>query len=152
MIGPIKVSRSLKELATKIKEVQREYLCKKGKDISLLEISKILGISKEEIAMALEAERPLDSIDEEINENETKCKTKISRISNGKDETNELINKMCMQDLINTLEERDKKIIVLRYYKEKTQSEVAKLLGISQVQISRIEKKILLNMREKIAL
>lgn len=150
MIGPIKVSRSLKELSGKIKEIQREYLCKKGEDISISKISKILNISKEEIAMALESERPLESIDEEINENETKGETKISKISNGTDEMNALINKMCLQDLINTLDERDKKIIILRYYKEKTQSEVAKMLGITQVQVSRLEKRIILSFREKL--
>lgn len=150
MTGPIKVSRSLKELSNKIKEVQREYLCKKGEDISISKISKILNVSKEEIAMALESERPLESIDEEINESETKGETKISKISNGTDETNELINKMCLDNLIENLNERDKKIIILRYYKEKTQSEVAKILGITQVQVSRLEKRIILSFREKL--
>ena len=103
MIGPIKVSRSLKELSNKIKEVQREYLCKKGEDISISEISKILNVSKEEIAMALESERPLESIDEDINEKETKGETKIGKISNGVDETNVLLNKMCIEELIKTL-------------------------------------------------
>lgn len=148
--GPIKVSRSLKELSIKVKEVQREYLCKKGEEISVTQISKILNISKEEIAMAMEAEKPLESINEENYDNEQNGETKISRISNGKDETNILINKICVDNLINELDEREKQIILLRYYRDKTQSEVAKLLGVTQVQISRIEKKILLNMREKI--
>lgn len=77
--------------------------------------------------------------------------TKITKIHNGKDETGNLINKMCLNDLIKSLNEREQKIIMLRYYKEKTQSEVAKILGITQVQVSRLEKKILLNMREKIS-
>ena len=63
--GPIKVSRSLKELSIKVKEIQREYLCKKGEEISIYEISKILKVSKEEIAMALESEVPIESINEE---------------------------------------------------------------------------------------
>ena len=62
-----------------------------------------------------------------------------------------LINKMCLENLINNLNEREQKIIKLRYYNEKTQTEVAKILGITQVQVSRLEKKILLNMREKIS-
>ena len=150
MTGPIKVSRSLKELAIKIKEVQREYLCKKGEDISLSEISKILGITKEEIAMALESERTVESIDEEINESESRGESKIGKISNGIDETNMLLNKMCIEELIKTLNERDRKIIGLRFYKEKTQSEVAKMLGITQVQVSRLEKRIILSFREKL--
>lgn len=149
--GPIKVSRSLKELSTKVKEIQREYLCKKGKEINISQISKILNVSKEEIAMALESERPLESINEESYDDEQNCETKISRISNGKDETAMLINKICVDNLINELGAREKQIILLRYYRGKTQTEVAKMLGISQVQISRIEKKILLSMREKIA-
>ena len=149
--GPIKISRSLKELSTKIKEIQREYLCKKGEDIGITQISQILKISKEEIAMALESERPLESINEESYDNESNGETKISKISNGKDETAILIDKICINNLINELEAREKQIILLRYYRGKTQTEVAKLLGITQVQISRIEKKILLRMREKIS-
>ena len=143
--GPIKVSRSLKELSSKIKEIQREYLCQKGEDINISEISKILKVSKEEIAMALEAERPLESINEESYDNDSKGETKVSKISNGKDETAALIDKICVNNLINELDTREKQIILLRYYRGKTQSEVAKLLGITQVQISRIEKKILLS-------
>lgn len=76
--------------------------------------------------------------------------TKITKISNGKDESQALVNKLVLKELINKLESREKQIIVLRYYKEKTQSEVAKILGVSQVQISRIEKKILQKMKQKI--
>ena len=140
----------MKELSSKIKEIQREYLCKKGEEISIYKISKILNVSKEEIAMAIESERPLESIDQQTNENEQKSETRISKISNGTDEINECINKMCLQDLINDLDERGKMIIILRYYKEKTQLEVAKMLGITQVQVSRLEKRIILSFREKL--
>lgn len=149
--GPIKVSRSLKELCAKIKEIQREYLSKKGEEISILEISKLLKVSKEEIAMALESQRPLESIDEEAYEEDNGGEAKISKIDNGKDETALLIDKICINDLIEELETREKQIILLRYYRGKTQTEVAKMLGITQVQVSRIEKKILFNMKEKIS-
>ena len=75
--------------------------------------------------------------------------TKIAKISNGKDETALLIDKICLNNMINDLKEREKQIILLRYYRGKTQSEVAKLLGVTQVQISRIEKKILEQMKNK---
>ena len=149
MTGPIKVSRSLKELNAKIREIQREHLVKKGEEVGILEISKILKVSKEEIAMALESERPLESIDDEAYENDGSGETKITRISNEKNETQDLINKLTIKELINKLEKREKQIIILRYFKEKTQCEVATILGISQVQISRIEKKILQNMKEQ---
>lgn len=134
---------------TKIKEIQREYLSKKGEDINISQIAKILKVSKEEIAMALESERTLESIDEESYDNDSNGETKISKISNGKDETALLIDKICINNLIEELEAREKQIILLRYYRGKTQTEVAKMLGVTQVQVSRLEKKILLNMREK---
>ena len=149
--GPIKVSRSIKELGAKIREIQRDYLAKNGKDIKISEIAKILNTSIEDIAVALDASRPLDSIDEELYEGDD-TESKISKISNNKDEMGELINKMTIRKLIKELGAREQEIIVLRYYKQKTQVEVAKDLGISQVQVSRIEKKILLEMRKKIAI
>lgn len=149
--GPIKVSRSIKELGVKIREIQRDYLAKNGKDIKISEIAKILNTKVEDIAQALEASKPLDSIDEEIYEGDD-SQSKISKISNNKDEMGELVNKITIRNLIKELEKREQEIILLRYFKQKTQVEVAKTLGISQVQVSRIEKKILLEMRKKIAI
>ena len=148
--GPIKISRSIKELAMKIKDIQKEHLSKKGEEISICEIASILRVSKEEVAVALDSLRPLESINEENYENDTGGEAKITKIDNGENQTEKLINKMCLEDLIKNLNEREQKIIKLRYYNEKTQTEVAKILGITQVQVSRLEKKILLNMREKI--
>lgn len=148
--GPIKVSRSIKELATKINEIQRQNINKTGEELQINELSKILNVTKEEIVVALDAVRKPESIDEEVYE-ETGGETRISKISTNKDETNALINKICIQELIEELQDREKKIIILRYFKGKTQTEVAKKLGITQVQVSRIEKKILNEMRRKIA-
>lgn len=147
--GAIKVSRSIKELSAKIGQLQREYLIKKGKEITIEELSKKLSAEKEDIVLALESQKSIESIDKNVYEDES-GESKISKISNQKDETNILIDKLCIEELINKLEIRDKKIILLRYYKGKTQTEVAKLLGITQVQVSRLEKRILNEMREKI--
>ena len=87
--------------------------------------------------------------DEEIYD-DTGGETKISRISTNKDETGNIINSLCIQELLSSLSKRDKQIIILRYYKGKTQNEVAKMLGITQVQVSRIERKILDYMKEKL--
>lgn len=114
------------------------------------ELAKVLNVPKEEIVVAIDAIRKPESIDEEIYD-ETDGETKISKISTNKDETSNIINKLCVQELIDELTDRDKEIIILRYYKGKTQAEVAKTLGITQVQVSRLEKKILLEMRQKIA-
>ena len=149
--GPVKVSRSLKELNVKINELQKEYE-DAGKELSLAEISKILKSPKEEIILAIEATRQIESIENAKYSSGKSDKNiaVIDTISNNKDEANMITNKIVIQKLINELNEREKKIILLRFYKDKTQSEVAKVLGISQVQVSRIEKKILEGMRNEL--
>jgi len=148
--GPIKVSRSLKELSMKISHASKEYLDSTGEEISLAELSKKLEVPKEEIAMAMEASWQVESIDAASYEDDEQGESKIRKINVQKDETGILINKLALAALIKDLEKRDKEIILLRYYKEKTQCEVARILGITQVQVSRLEKRILLNMRQKI--
>ncbi len=151
--GPIKISRSIKELGNKIKELEREYLIKKGKEITEEEIQKELKVSKEDILLAKEATTNIESIDNAIYTNEKDGNTinLIERISNNKDEEEILTNKIVVKDLINELETRDKEVIVLRFFKEKTQSQVAKILGVTQVQVSRIERRILNSMKMKLS-
>lgn len=148
--GPIKISRSTKELAGKIREIQHRYLNDKGEEITIGEIAKQLKTTKEEVAMALESMNPLTSINEEVYGEENNGENKINFIHNDVDEAEKIVNHLAVREFIQDLEERERKIILLRYYQEKTQTEVAKMLGISQVQVSRMEKKILLAMREKI--
>ena len=150
--GPIKVSRSIKELNVKIKELQKEYLNKKGDEITINQIAKELKISKEEVAMAIDAENNVESIEASIytDKNDEKKLGLIDKISNGKNEEELITNKLAINQLIEGLDKRDKEIIMLRFYKEKTQSEVAKVLGITQVQVSRIERRILNTMKLKL--
>ncbi len=150
--GPIKVSRSIKELNVKILEIQKEYNNKYGRDITLEEISKELKISKEEITMALESTKPVDSIENaQYRDNKTdKTISILEKISTGKDEQTEIANRLTIKNLINELDEKEKEIIMLRYYSQKTQMQVSKILGITQVQVSRIERKILDNMKKKL--
>ena len=150
--GPIKVSRGIKELGIKVKELQKEYFYKKGEEISIEEISKKLKISKEDISLALEATNTVESIDS-IYYRDNKDGNSINlieRLSNNRDEEEIITNKITLEKAISVLEPRDKEIILLRFYKEKTQTQVAKILGITQVQVSRLEKKILNNMKEMI--
>ena len=146
--GPIKISRGIKELATKINEIQRENINKTGEEMQIAKLAEKLNVTKEEIIVALDAIRKPESIDEEMYD-EVGGETKISRIIVNKDETNEVVNKLCVKELIDDLNDREKNIIILRYYKGKTQTEVANRLGITQVQVSRLEKKILTEMRRK---
>ena len=148
--GSIKISRSIKELTIKIKELQDKYLKQEGKELSISELSKKLKTSKEEIIVALDSLNPVISIYDETNSKDDKSTCILDRIGNNIDEAETIANKITIRQIISSLDERDKKIILLRYYKNNTQSQVAKILGISQVQVSRIEKKILENMKDKI--
>ena len=151
--GPIKVSRSIKELGIKIKEIQKQYLNQKGKEITITELEKELKVGKEEIILALEATKNVESI-ENVSYTNHKDGNSISlkdKIATGKDEEEMITNKLVIKDLIRGLEKREKEVILLRFYKEKTQSQVAKILGITQVQVSRIERKILSNMKTKLS-
>ena len=150
--GPIKVSRSIKELNVKILELQKEYFNKYGRDITLEEISKEFKISKEEITMAMDSTRPVDSI-ESAKYKDTKTDKTVSileQISTGKDEQTEITNRITIKKLIGELDDKEKEIIMLRYYKQKTQMQVSKILGITQVQVSRIERKVLEKMKRKL--
>ena len=150
--GPIKVSRSIKELNVKISELQKEYFNKYGRDITLEEISKELKISKEEITMAMDSTSPVDSIESaKYKDNKTdKTVSILEQISTGKDEQTEITNRITIKKLIGELEDKEKEIIMLRYYKQKTQMQVSKILGITQVQVSRIERKVLEKMKRKL--
>lgn len=150
--GPVKVSRSLKEINVRIRELQKEYLNKTGKEITMTQISKELKISKEEIAMAIDSSKPVTSIENaSYRDNKTdKTISLLEKIDSGKDEANLISDKLTVKELISNLEEKERQLIMLRYYSEKTQVQVAKILGITQVQVSRIEKKILNKMREKL--
>lgn len=150
--GPVKVSRSLKELNTKINELKKDYL-KEGKELSLIEISNILRVPKEEIILAIESAQQTESIENSTYKNYKSNKelSIIDTLSTNKDEATLITNKIVVHKMIEKLNDREKKIILLRFYKDKTQAEVAKVLGISQVQVSRIEKKILQVMRQELA-
>lgn len=150
--GTVKVSRSMKELAFKIRDIQARHIREKGEEISIGEIAKELKIPKEEVAVALDSLNPTVSIYDQTYSDEESGISFIDKISSGVDEAEEVVNKLSLKELVENLEEREKEIIMLRYYKNKTQMEVAKILGISQVQVSRIEKKILNSMKIKLAI
>ena len=149
--GTIKVSRSIKELNTKIHEIQKHYIVKYGREVTLEELTKELKISKEELAFAMDALNPVESLEKTIsNKNDDTDISLIDKISTGKNEEEIITNKIVVKELIDGLETREREVIMLRFYKEKTQSQVAKILGITQVQVSRIERKILSSMKSKL--
>jgi RNA polymerase sporulation-specific sigma factor len=147
--GMIKVSRSLKELAGKASGA-RELLGKKlGREPNVSEIAAYLSVSTEELAMALDASIAPESLQAVYGEDERELGEKICDDSQSE---SKLINQIAMKEAISTLPQRERQIIILRYFAQKTQSQIAELLGISQVQVSRIEKKVLLEMRHKMSI
>lgn len=151
--GPVKVSRSIKELSIKIKELQKEYFYKKGEEITINQIAKELKTSKEDIILAMESSNTVESIENSTytNQKDGNNISLIETLSSNQNEEEMITNKIAINQLIENLEMRDKEIILLRFYKEKTQAQVAKILGITQVQVSRIERKILESMRIKLS-
>lgn len=143
--GIIKVSRSIKDLCVKIKDIENRKI-KEGKNVTIEEIAKELKVDKEEIILALDSMKQVESIFVESNDDKNNT-TLLDKLSNNKDEVEEVINEISIKDILNKMNKRDKEIILLRYFRGKTQSEVAKIMNISQVQVSRLEKKILNNMK-----
>ena len=146
--GMIKVSRSLKENQWKIKRAMEQFLHEYGRDATVEELSEILGIESEEIVLSLEAAVEIESMEQNIYTGDGKEISLKERIADEKNEEEELMNKLFLQQLLNELDKRDRQLIWLRYFENKTQMQTAESLGISQVQVSRLEKKILRRMRE----
>lgn len=146
--GTIKVSRSIKELQAKIRQIQEEYQNTYKQEISIEEIAKKLKIAKEDVAIALEANNPIESIDGVYESNKgDKAISLAEKIPASENEEEKITNRIALKEAISKLPPQDRQIIMLRFYKEKTQTEVAKILGVSQVQVSRTERRILDKMK-----
>ena len=141
--GIIKVSRSLKELAININDVR---IKNPDKDYTIEELAEILEVEREDIVMALDACSSVESLDKTISD-EQNSRTIGETIEYKYNEYDVLLNKMEVNSLLEVLDEKEKKIILYRYYKEMKQSDIANIFGTSQVQISRIEKRALEKMR-----
>lgn len=145
--GAVKVSRSLKELANKIRRVKDDLSKSLGRQPKVSEIADSLGISPEEVVFAQDAMRAPASIHETVYENDGDPITLIDQISD--EQEVKWFDKFALKEAIINLTERERLIVYLRYFKDQTQSEVAERLGISQVQVSRLEKKILKQIKEE---
>ena len=145
--GLIKVSRSIKETANKIKLATEFYFGKNGIEPTINELSEHLGISKDDVIVAMEALRPAESLNSVVNENDKNPVMLLDKIAEEEHSSDKEIEKLALKQLISELSPREQKLIAMRYFKGATQCTVADMLGISQVQVSRMEKKILENMR-----
>jgi len=147
--GIIKVSRSIKETAGKIRMARNELEKRNGKEPTLDEICVSLQLEKEEVVLALESGAEVESLYKTIYQGDGNAIYLIDKIEQCEDESNTMIDHIALKEVMASLDEKERDIITLRYFKDKTQTEIAAVLGISQVQVSRLEKKILRTMRER---
>lgn len=143
--GSIKVSRALKTLNMQINKYTASL---GGKEVSIEELARHFNTDEQEIVLAMESSfRPV-SLSSPLDDDENSSSI-ADRIESDDDAGDKMLNSLALKELVDGLDERDKKIIMLRYYFDKTQSEIAKRLNISQVQVSRLENKILENLKNK---
>ena len=148
--GIIKVSRVYKTLASKAEQLKQEIIKKTGVEPSIAELAEKLSTTPSELSIAIDSVKTPRSIYERVDDGKSELSALVEKIEDGDCELERLMDKMSIRKLIGELDERERFIIKMRYFNYKTQDEVAKILGISQVQVSRIEKKILLEMRKKL--
>lgn len=148
--GMIKVSRPLKELSIKAGAVREKLCFLLGREPTIEELAKEVGVSREELAASLEAGAEVESIYRPLNREDENGSCLLEKIAMEGSENEKLLDRMVLTEVLKSLNGQEKKVIMERYFENKTQSVIAKDLGISQVQVSRMEKKILKQLREKL--
>lgn len=148
--GMIKVSRSIKTLAIKIKALNEQVKAEGKEPLKIDELAKHFNVEKEDVIIALDSSQQVLSIQAKLDEDDPNSQSVIDKIVSV-DKSEEMLDKFILKDEIMKLPEKEKKIILLRYFRGKTQGEVAEILGISQVQVSRMETKIIANLKKKMA-
>lgn len=145
--GAIKVSRTLKILANKINKYIDEYFSKNNEQPAIELIAKEFGVESDEVVIALDSSRmPLSIYDKYDDEDDGQELIDKIPCEDGEDK---VLNKIHLSNIIENLNEREQKIIIMRYFRDNTQSEIAESLGVSQVQVSRLESKIIEKIRLK---
>lgn len=147
--GIIKVSRSLKELAYKSVQAREKLTDRLGREPTLEELAKETGVDKEEIVQAMEAGGEVESLYRPIHQKEGSEIRLLDRIEERERREDKILDTMVLKQLLETLDAKERQLIYLRYFADRTQSDVGKIMGISQVQVSRMEKRIIENLRRK---
>jgi len=148
--GMIKVSRNTKNLARKLHYDREELTKRLHREPTVEELAEFTGVDKEEIIFAIESANNLQYLYDTIHQDDGSPVLLIDKLSESAEEDKDLIDKLALKEALSNLDAKARQIILLRYFKDKTQTQVANLLGISQVQVSRIEKKVLKLMRERL--
>ena len=147
--GMIKVSRSLKELAYKSVQAREKLTDRLGREPTLEELAKETGAEKEEIVQAMEAGGEVESLYRPIHQKEGSEIRLLDRIEERDRREEKILDTMVLKQLLETLDAQERQLIYLRYFADRTQSDVGKIMGISQVQVSRMEKRIIEELRRR---
>ena len=147
--GMVKVSRSIKTLAIKIKAFIDKRKSEMLESPSIDELAEIFAVEKEDVIIALDSCQQTISLNAKIDDEDPNSQNVIDKLV-ADDKNEDMLDKLMLKNEIMNLPEKEKKIILLRYYRGKTQGEVAALLDVSQVQISRIESKIIEQLRDRL--
>ncbi|OOM06674.1 RNA polymerase sporulation sigma factor SigF [Clostridium saccharobutylicum] len=148
--GMIKVSRNVKTLSRKIHFYKEQLTKNLKRSPTIDELADYAGVDKEEILFAIESANSLQYLYDTIHQDDGAPVLLIDKLSEKSDDNDNLIERIALKEALRSLDEKARQIIMLRYFKDKTQVQVAKMLGISQVQVSRIEKKVLSQMKKKL--
>lgn len=147
--GMIKVSRSLKELAYKSLKAGEKLTDRLGREPTMEELSEELGVGKEELVQAMEAGGEVDSLYRPIHQKEGSEIRLLDKIEEKEKSEDKILDRMVLNELLETLSAEERRLIYLRYFADRTQSDVGKIMGISQVQVSRMEKRIMENLKKR---
>lgn len=150
--GMVKVSRSLKEEAAKAYAMREELFLKTGREPALEEIAAELNIDREELVLAMESAVQIESLQKTIFQSDGSGILLEDRLPQEKNQQEEVLDRLLLEQMLGSLQPWERELIYLRFFMEKTQTCVAEKMGMSQVQVSRLEKKILTRLRENLYL
>lgn len=145
--GMMKVSRSIKESGWRLKKSREKLEQKLGRSVTLQELADDTGLSEEEIALAIDASEEVTSIYQTVYQSDGSELYLVDKMADDAPEEERLLNRVTVQQLLEMLDPKEQQLIRLRYFDGKTQNAVADVMGMTQVQVSRMEKKILHKMR-----
>lgn len=146
--GMVKVSRSLKEEAARIYAVREVFMGEQGREPTLEELAEELQLTREEVILAMESAAQIESLQKTIYQSDGSDIALEDKLPFEKNQQEEVLDRMLLEQMLGSLNTEERELIYLRFFKERTQSNIAKKMGMSQVQVSRMEKKILRRMRE----
>lgn len=147
--GMLKVSRSMKEICYRAHLVREAMEKEQGREPGLEEIADEMAVTVEELVMALESAAEVESLQKTIYQGDGNDISLLDKLEEQRNGQEEALNRLLLEEMLGELEARERKLIYMRYFQDKTQSEIARIMGVSQVQVSRMEKRILDRLRKR---